>query len=334
VRQAEASRSPNFFITGDFKTFRPVSNVYPEKDWNWLTSELYNWKGLRDEELQGVLYKPENFDSQKKYPVIFYYYERGSQNLHNYLPPGLCVGPINIPWFVSHGYLVFVPDIHYRPGHTGESALSAVESAARMMAQKPSVDAARMGIQGHSFGAIQTNYIVTHSTLFAAACSASGQSDFISAYGSVDLNGRTKMNWYENGQNRIGASLAERPDLYIENSAILSVGKVTTPLLLMHTTEDNICLLSQAIELFVGLRRQGKKAWMLLYDQESHTLYKEEDIKDYHIRIGQFFDHYLKGEPAPLWMTTPGAVKTTVDGGLQPDKKNITPGPGLISLIK
>jgi dienelactone hydrolase len=301
VKRMSARESANYFWTSDLKKFVPVSDVHPERDWNWVSTELISWKTPDGSLSQGILYKPENFDSGKKYPIIFYYYQRLSDGLNACLEPGLSEGELNILWYVSNGYLVFTPDIYYTIGETGQSALNYIESAAKYLAKMACVDRSRIGLQGHSFGAIETNYIITHSHLFAAACSASGLSDFISGYGGIDGGGSSSESQYESGQNRMGVTLWQRPDLYIKNSAIFTVNAVTTPLLIMHTTDDEICPVANIKEFFIALRRLGKPVWMLLYGNASHSLVGTSSV-DFTIRMQQFFDHYLRNAPMPKWM--------------------------------
>lgn len=318
IRRMSAAESPNYFFTTDLKVFIPLSNVHPEKNYNWLKTELVTWETLDRNTSQGVLYKPENFDQKKKYPIIFYYYERLSDQLNVYLKPKAAYGPINIPWFVSNGYLVFTPDIHYKIGEIGESAVNSIVSAAHFFSKISWIDARHMGIQGHSFGGYETNYVITHTGLFAAAMSAAGPSDCISDYGSLWGGGASKMAYYETGGGRMSAALWERPDLYIKNSPIFQVDKVTTPLLMMNNKNDGGVPFAQGVEFFLALRRLGKKAWMLQYDGENHTIDNDKACKDYTIRLTQFFDHYLKGTPAPKWMTEGiPARRKGIDDGLK-----------------
>ncbi len=97
---------------------------------------------------KGVLYKPENFDPTKKYPIIINYYEKMSSRLNEYLTPEFANSTINIPWFVSRGYLVFSPDIYYTIGKTGESVYNSVVSAAQYLSKQPCVDVSKIGING------------------------------------------------------------------------------------------------------------------------------------------------------------------------------------------
>jgi dipeptidyl aminopeptidase/acylaminoacyl peptidase len=331
VRRERASESGNFFWTRDFKTYQPLSDDYPERAYNWLTSELINFKTLDNRSTQGALYKPESFDPKKKYPIIIEYYEKRSHELNAYNAPQAMGEGINTPWFVSRGYLVFTPDIRYTIGEPGQSAYSTIVAAAEYLKTFPWVDGARMGIQGHSFGGYETLYVVTHTPLFAAAMSASGFGDLISLYGAITGSGDPgQRQWAENGQGRIGATLWERPDLYIKNSPIFLADKVTTPLLMMNNKKDGIVDFSQGVEFFTALRRLGKKAWMLQYDGEDHRLGDDKAKAQHTIRVTQFFDHYLKDAPPPKWMTEgiPARLKG-IETGLELDTSGKEPGPGL-----
>ncbi len=214
-------------------------------------------------------------------------------------------GDVNIPWFVSRGYLVFTPDIRYIIGQTGERVYNSVVSAAQYFSQTPWVDAAKMGINGHSFGGYETNYLVTHTSLFAAAATAAGPANFISHYGGIQgkiYRANSGQAMYETSQMRMSATLWQTPDLYIKNSPVFSIDKVTTPILIMHNKADDLVPWMQSVELFTGLRRLGKKAWMLQYDEGGHGIHGKE-AEDFTIRLTQFFDHYLKNAPPPRWMT-------------------------------
>lgn len=303
IKRMDADEFPNYFVTTDFAHFIPISNIHPEHSYNWLKTELYDFSDDNGKNVQGILYKPEDFNPNHKYPIIFYYYEKLSNNLHVFQPPSASNGPINIPWFVSHGYLVFTPDIHYKIGHPGESALNSVINAAKTMSKKPFVDSTKMAIQGHSFGGFETNYIVSHTNVFSAACSAAGVSDMVSEFGTVNRDGFLSQESVEVGQYRLGVSLWEDPKAYIENSAVFQLNNVNTPLLIVHTSDDVAVNLSQAVELFTGLRRLKKKAWLIIYHNENHIIWNRLAAIDYTIRVEQFFDYYLKNKKPPIWMT-------------------------------
>jgi dipeptidyl aminopeptidase/acylaminoacyl peptidase len=268
-----------------------------------MTTELIHWK-LPDGKIgEGILYKPENFDPRKKYPLIFHYYEKRSNELFSFQNPSLSNGAFNISWFVSNGYVVCIPDIYYTIGHTGQSVVNSVVPAAKYLSTFPWVDATKMGLQGHSFGGYETNYLVTHTTLFAAAQESAGLSDMISWYGGISFGGKSIAFHCEAGQSRLHTTPWQQPDIYVENSPIFSVYKVKTPLLIMHNKGDGAVPFAQALEMFTALRRLQKPVWLLQYDGQGHILTDRACRLDFSIRQQQFFNHYLKGLPTAEWMT-------------------------------
>ena len=270
-------------------------------------------------ESEGLLFKPENFDPKKKYPVIFYFYERNADGLYNYRAPAPSASTINIPYFVSNGYLVFDPNIYYKNGEPGESAYNSVVSAAKHLAKLPFVDSAKMAIQGQSWGGYQVAYLVTRTKMFAAAGAGAPVANMTSAYGGIRWgSGLSRQFQYERSQTRIGASLWQRIDLYIKNSPLFSADKIVTPLLIMHNDKDGAVPWYQGIEFFTALRRLNKKVWLLQYNDEDHNLVERRNRKDLSIRLSQFFDHYLKGAPAPRWMTEGvPAIEKGIDWGTE-----------------
>ncbi len=145
--------------------------------------------------------------------------------------------------------------------------------------------------------------MVTRTNIFKAAEAGAPVSNMTSAYGGIRWGtGRSRMFQYERTQSRIGGSLWEYPMRYMENSPIFWADKIETPLLIMHNDHDGHVPWYQGIELFVALRRLGKPTWMINYNDEPHWPTKFHNKKDWQIRLQQFFDHYLKGAPAPVWL--------------------------------
>ena len=306
--------SPDVYSTTDFRSLTRLSAINPQQQgYNWLTSELVRWKMFDGKQAEGLLFKPENFDPNKKYPVIFYFYEKNADGLYNYRAPAPSASTINIAYFVSNGYLVFDPNIYYKNGEPGESAYNSVVSAARYMAKKPWVDSTKMAIQGQSWGGYQVAYLVTRTKMFAAAGAGAPVANMTSAYGGIRWGtGLNRQFQYERSQTRIGATLWQRQDLYIKNSPLFQANKITTPLLIMHNDKDGAVPWYQGIELFTAMRRLGKKAWLLQYNDEDHNLVERRNRKDLSIRLAQFFDHYLKGAPAAKWISE--GVPATLKG--------------------
>ena len=325
VKRMSAAESPNYFITSDFEKFKQITFNYPEKNYNWLTTELFTWKVTDTSFSQGILYKPEDFDSTKQYPMIIYYYERESDQLNQFIQPALSHGALNIPYYVSNGYLVFVPDFHFKIGEPGNSVLLTVNSALDSLIKRKYINKDKIGIQGHSRGGFETNYLVTHSNRFAAAFSSSGYCDMFSIYNGISYGGRSRQAGTEVMAQRLGGTPWNALDKYILNSPVLDANKVTTPLLMMNNIGDNDIPFSQGLEFFLSLRRLGKRVWMLQYDGEGHMVFDNASL-DLTIRTVQFFDHYLKGKPAPVWMTRGILAENKgIEIGLQYDSTIDTP---------
>ena len=275
-----------------------------QKEFIWPTVELVKWNTFNGKKAEGLLYKPENYDPNKKYPVLVYFYDLFSDRLNGYPAPKPSRSPINPTFYASNGYIVFIPNIRYEVGHPGKSAVDYVVSGTQALIDKGIANKGQIGIQGQSWGGYQVAYIITQTNLFAAASAASPVSNMISAYGGIHWKtGISRMVLYEKSQSRIGASIWENPKLYIENSPIFHLNKVETPLLIMHNDGDRSVSWYQGIELFMGLRRLQKPVWLLNYNGEPHNLKaKTPDNKDLSIRMMQFFNHYLKDKPQAEWM--------------------------------
>jgi dienelactone hydrolase len=302
----------------DFKNVQKLSVVNPQQSQYWWgTVEPLKWTTLEGKVMKGLLYKPENFDPARKYPMIIYYYERYSDKLYSHYFPNPSRSTVNFPYYNSNGYLVFVPDITYTTGHPGKDAYNSIMSGTLELLKRPYVDAKNMGLQGQSWGGYQTAFMVTQTGMFKAAMAGAPVSNMTSAYGGIRWeSGVVREFQYEHGQSRIGGSLWDKRELYIENSPLFFADRITTPLLIMSNDNDGAVPWYQGIELFTAMRRLEKPAWLLVYNGEEHNLTKRPNRQDLSIRMSQFFDHYLKGAPMPPWMKVgvPAVQKGKVTG--------------------
>lgn len=284
-----------------------------QKDYLWGTAELFKWTAYTGKQTEGILYKPENFDPKKKYPMIVYFYERSNNTLYNYVAPSPTPSRLNIPFFVSRGYVVFVPDIWYKTGYPGKSAYDYIVSGTRAVVKQGFVDSTKIGLQGQSWGGYQIAHLITRTNLYAAAWAGAPVANMTSAYGGIRWGtGMNRQFQYEKTQSRIGATLWEKPELYIENSPLFHLPKVKTPLVIMANDADDAVPWYQGIELFTGLRRLGKPVWLLNYNGEAHNLVERKNRKDIQIREQQFFDWLLKGEKPAQWIV--GGVPAIMKG--------------------
>lgn len=300
----------DLYLTRDwFKASEKLTAINPQQaDYRWGTAQLFRWNAYDGTPLKGVVYFPDDMKPGEKYPVMIYFYERYAESLYDYFPPAPSRSTVNRSFFTSRGYIFFVPDIVYKDGHPGESAYNCVVSGAEALCKQfSSADRSRMAIQGQSWGGYQTAYLITRTNLFRAAGAGAPVSNMTSAYGGIRWgSGIARLKQYEHGQSRIGKSLWDEGGLplYLENSPLFRADKVQTPLLIMHNDADGAVPWYQGIEYFVALRRNGKKAWLLEYNNEAHNLMERRNCKDLSVRLQQFFDHYLKDAPMPVWMKT------------------------------
>lgn len=281
-----------------------ISDVNPQqKDYSWGSIELVYWNSLEGERLEGMLVKPENFDPNKKYPLMVNFYEKSSNGLHTHRDPYPHRSTMNYSFYASRGYVIFNPNVHYGTGYPGEDAYNCVIPGVTSLIEKGFIDEENIGVQGHSWGGYQIAHLLAETDIFKCAEAGAPVVNMISAYGGIRWGtGLSRMFQYEHTQSRIGGTLWEYPLRYIENSPIFTLDKVNTPVLIMHNDADGAVPWYQGIEYFVGLRRLGKPAWMLNYRGEPHWPLKTQNRIDFNIRMSQFFDHYLKGQPRPKWM--------------------------------
>jgi len=268
----------------------------------WGKAELIDFKSSDGKPLKGILIKPDNFDKSKKYPLMVYIYETLHTGFHGFQNPEPRTS-INRSYYVSNGYVLWMPDIEYDTGYPGKDALKCVLPGINMLVREGYIDEEAIGIQGHSWGGYQIAYMITQTNIFKAVESGAPVSNMTSAYGGIRwASGMVRQFQYEKTQSRLGASLWEVPMRYIENSPIFWADKVQTPVLMLHNDEDGAVPWYQGIEFMMALRRLGKEAYMFNYNGEAHGLRKRPNQKDFTIRMQEFFDHHLKGAPKPDWM--------------------------------
>jgi dipeptidyl aminopeptidase/acylaminoacyl peptidase len=304
VRQA-FDDSPDLFV-GDagLAGAKQVSETNPfQSRYAWGRTELVEYKSEKGERLQGVLHYPAGFEAGRKYPMVVYMYERLSDGLHSYVSPSERA-PYNASVFTSRGYFFFQPDIVFRPREPGLSVVECVVPAVKQVIARGQVDAARVGVVGHSWGGFDASYLATHTDVFAASVAGAAITNLVSNYGNFHWsNGIAETDHIETGQQRMEVPIYEDLPAYIRNSAVFNVQNMKTPLLLSVGDGDGTVFWHQGLELYNIARRAGKNVVVVAYAGEDHGLRKKPNQVDYHHRIQQWFDHYLKGEPAAPWIT-------------------------------
>lgn len=311
---------PDLWVSDlSFGNARKISDANPQQDqYRWGDVQLVEWVSFNNDTLQGLLYTPEDFDPNKKYPMIINFYELRSHRKHNYFNPAPSNSRINFTNYVNHGYVAFVPDIVYIEGYPGHSAYNSIVSGTKaMINQFDFIDRENIALSDRSWGGYQGAYLATQTDMFKAIVAGCIVSNMFSAYGGIRwASGRSRQFQYEDTQSRIGGSIWEYPLRFLENSPLFFADKINTPILMMHNDADGAVPFEQGIEMYMAMRRLNKPVWMLNYVGDAHSIQRWPNRLDYDIRLMQFFDHFLKGKPAPVWMEEgiPAVKRERMDG--------------------
>lgn len=299
--------------SASLKDAKKITNANPQQaEYMWGRRVLFDYEVRGGIRLQGVLTLPDDYQPGEKRPMIVSFYEKNSQNLHRYPTPSFLTGMGSLTIEAqSRGYITMLADVHFRTGSSHSDMLEAVEAATRKVIEMGYADPARIGVHGHSYGGEGAAFIGTRSKLFAAVGMGAGvtdlYTDFSQSWGwSYQINGGSGANgsaYYLYGQGRWGKSPWDDPELYRNESAMAHAPEASAPFLIMHGTDDPTVSFTEGMNFYNALRYNGKTAYMLAYPGEGHGLRGLANRRDLTIRYFEFFDHYLKGEPAPKWMT-------------------------------
>ncbi len=298
------SEFPDFHITDlNFEERRQITDANPFIDqYHWYSNRLIEYTNKDGERLQGVLMVPDSYSPGDKLPMLVSFYEKLSHNLNRWSRVISRDTPM-FPNYASRGYLVLLPDVHFRTRTTHSDMLESVTAAVEKVNELGYVDMDRVGLHGHSFSGQGGNYMVTRTDLFAAAVLGAGASNLVSDFNQLWKSSGTNQHRYNHfGQGRFGTNPWDDLDLYIKQSAVFHAPQMNTPLLLLHGTDDGSVEWLQAVEFYNALRFNRKNVILLSYPGEGHHLSRYENQVDFQNRMEQFFDHYLMGREAPSWM--------------------------------
>ncbi|MEG0499501.1 MAG: prolyl oligopeptidase family serine peptidase [Rikenellaceae bacterium] len=288
----------------NFKQEYRITESNPQqKEYSWGRCEIVQWTNYDGQPNRGLLYLPENYQQGKSYPAIVNFYETHTAERHIYYAPSYSSAMLNVAMYVSNGYIVFMPDITFKIGEPGKSSYNCAVSGTKALIERGILDSMRIGLQGHSWSGYQTAYLVTRTNLFKCANAGAAIVNMTSGYNGLrEGSGAPRMFMYEDWQCRMGATMWEALDQYIESSPILYADKINTPLLLFHCDKDEAVSFYEGRSLFLALRRLQKPAWLLNYKGEGHFVNKIEAKADWTKRMRQFFDYYLNDTPMPRWL--------------------------------
>lgn len=287
---ADGNRPADIYAADiDSKNVRRLTDANPQMKAKRLSrTELVSYLDVDGNKTFGVLYYPVDYEAGKKYPTVFNIYEQFFDDTFN--------GAVNI--LTSNGYAVMQPSVTLETGYPGEAWVKGVTSAANKLIEMGVADPERLGVQGTSYGGYATNLLITQTNRFKAAINISGKVNMISFYTDSPRLGVRNTHAPEKSQDRIGATLWQQPQKYIQHSAIMFADRIKTPLLLMTGEQDHNVPARQAMEMYYALRRLNKEVEWVSYVNGGHGMPTTtiEEVKDYHKRIIGWYDSHLKGD--------------------------------------
>lgn len=297
---------PDYYVSDTrFQNPVKVTDANPQqKEYSWGHRVLIDYENSRGVRLQATLTLPAGYNKGKKYPMLVYFYEKMSQRHHNYSMPTYDDRP-HMSLYASDGYLVLMPDIVYTTGTPGSNALDCTSAAVKKVIELGYADPDHIGLQGHSWGGYESSFLVTQTDMFACVVTGAPLTNMVSMYNILYKGaGFANQGLIETGQGRFGRDVYPMKDLdlYVSQSPVHHAANITTPFLILQGTEDGAVDWNQGLEFYNAAKRLGKKVILLSYPGEPHHLRKEENQKDFLRRMKEYFDHYLKGKPAPDWM--------------------------------
>lgn len=315
---AKAKRGTTLVVTREsYRTFpdlyattlggtapRRLTDANPEaRAFAWGRSRAVAWQSTDGERREGVVILPDNYDPEKRYPVLVNFYELMNDRLHVH-PATAITHRMVLPQYSGEGVVIFLPDVRYEVGRPGLSALTSILPGVQKLVDDGIADNARIGLQGHSWSGYQAAWLVTQTDRFVAAAAGAPVSNMTSAYGGIRWeSGMSRQFQYEQTQSRLGTTLWNGRERYIENSPLFYADRVRTPILLLHGDADGAVPWEQSIEYYLALRRLGKDVSFVQYRGEGHHPQRYANKLDWATRLYDFFGHHLLGRPAPAWLT-------------------------------
>ena len=251
---------------------------------------------------QAVLYLPAGYEKGKTYPMLTYIYEKLSQEYNVYTEPN-ATRYANPSVFTSRGYAYLKPDIVYHLNDPGRSATWCVLPAVKAAIATGIVDDKRVGLQGHSWGGYQTAFLTTQTKIFKTGVAGAPLTDMISMAGSIYWNSGTADNAiFIASQGRFTGGPNDVPEAYRRNSPQEFAQNLANPLMILANDRDGAVDFNQGITYYNHLRNLNKDVVLLEYVGENHGLARPTNMKDYALRMTEWFDTFLRDQPAPDWL--------------------------------
>ena len=285
---ATGNRPPELFVAdGDLKQMRALVDANPQlRTKRFGATELVTYLDVDGHSKYGVLYYPVDYQRGRAYPTVFIVYEDFFDDTFDAVANVL----------TANGYAVMKPSVDFDIGYPGEAWMKGVTSAANKLIEMGVADSSRLGVHGTSYGGYATNLLITQTNRFKAAINISGKVDIISFYTDSPRLGVRNVHAAEKSQDRLGATLWQQPQKYVQHSAIMFADRIQTPLMLITGAQDSNVPADNTREMYYALRRLGKEVVWVNYINGGHGggNATADDVLDMQRRMIEWYDAKLK----------------------------------------
>lgn len=272
--------------------------IYQAKDkTNLALGEMNTWDfSFKGTKINGRYYLPQDFDSQKKYPMIVYYYAGTSPtdrsfemrySAYLYTAQGYVVYVLNPSGTTGWGQEFASRHVNAWGERTADEIIYGVKEFTK---QHSFVDATKIGCMGASYGGFMTQLLQTKTDIFACAISHAGISDITSYWGEG----------YWGYSYSSGATANSYPwnrrDIYVDRSPLFNADKINTPILLLHGDADTNVPIGESIQMYNALKILGKDVEFITVKGENHGIVDYEKRLKWNNSIYAYFAKYLKSQ--------------------------------------
>lgn len=298
----DPARLPEIYVSdvSDFTPKKLTDGTAQVKDWTLGSPEVVSWKSQDGAPIEGVLYKPADYDPSRKYPLFVIIHGGPTGTSRPFLAAGSYAYPLQI--FLSKGALILEPNYRGSAGYGGAfRALNVrnlgvgdmwdVMSGVDSLIAKGIADPNRLAAMGWSEGGYISMFLTTHTDRFKAISAGAGISDWMTYYVSTDITPFTRQ--------YLHATPWDDPAIYAKTSPITTIKQAQTPTLIQLGSNDKRVPVPDSYELYRGLQDQNVPSRMVLYAGFGHGINKP---KSQHALLQSnldWFNHYIWNEPIP-----------------------------------
>lgn len=280
--------------------FRPSNVTALHADFNRPVpkTEVIRWKSRDGLEVEGLLTHPMNCATNRRSPLLVIIHGGPAGVFTQSFVGNASVYPIAT--LAARGYAVFRPNPRGSSGYGKEFRFANfrdwgggdfrdILSGVEHLIETGVADPDRLGVMGWSYGGYMTAWIITQTKMFKAASVGAGVTNLVSFTGTSDIPSFLP--------SYLGSEFWDADTLYRDRSPVFKARGVTTPTLIQHGSVDERVPLSQGLELYNSLKRQGVVTRMIVYPRSPHAINEPRLLLDAMYRNVEWFERHVRKLP-------------------------------------